>query len=407
MTLSSPTLRKVTRNGLCSGCGACAAIAPGLISMGYEGPGLLRPEQRGPVTEDQEKGIRSVCPGIGLVQEPLVRKDHLLWGPITDSCAGYAADPNLRRNASSGGALSALLVYLLESGTVDAVMQTSASPDLAIGNTAVVSTTPEDVFRAAGSRYAPSAPLAGIEAYLDGDRRFAFVGKPCDVAALRALERLDPRVGRYFPVMLSFFCAGVPSLAGARKILQQLDAREADVTEFRYRGDGWPGFATAKLTDGSARRMSYSDSWGGILSKHVQFRCKICPDGTGGFADIVCADAWETDEKGYPVFEERDGQSLILSRTDLGKSITDAAREDGAIVTEPFDIRLLESMQPGQTQKRRFALARLLALRILGRPAPKYEGFHLVRNAMRAGILANLKNFIGTGRRVIQGNIGP
>jgi coenzyme F420 hydrogenase subunit beta len=37
--------------------------------------------------------------------------------------------------------------------------------------------------------------------------------------------------------------------------------------------------------------MSYADSWGGILSRHVQFRCKICPDGTGGFADVVCADA--------------------------------------------------------------------------------------------------------------------
>src|SRR3712207_7050821 len=38
-------------------------------------------------------------------------------------------------------------------------------------------------------------------------------------------------------------------------------------------------------------------------------RCKICPDGTGEFADIVCADAWYGKD-GYPDFAEREGRSL-------------------------------------------------------------------------------------------------
>ena len=50
--------------------------------------------------------------------------------------------------------------------------------------------------------------------------------------------------------------------------------------------------------------MSYAQSWGEILTKHVQFRCKVCPDGSGGFADVACADAWYGDERGYPSFEE-------------------------------------------------------------------------------------------------------
>lgn len=51
--------------------------------------------------------------------------------------------------------------------------------------------------------------------------------------------------------------------------------------------------------------MSYNESWGNILGKYLQKRCKICPDGIGEFADIVCADAWHGDKSGYPNFEEK------------------------------------------------------------------------------------------------------
>ena len=49
----------------------------------------------------------------------------------------------------------------------------------------------------------------------------------------------------------------------------------------------------ATLRDGSERSTSYHESWGNILSKHVQHRCKVWADGTGVAADLVCADAWE------------------------------------------------------------------------------------------------------------------
>src|SRR5262245_25174786 len=267
----SRVLKRVVEGGLCSGCGACAAIAPHAISMALVNPGFLRPVQSADLSPDQESRIAEVCPGTGLTQDPAGRPDHPLWGPIVGLRRGYATEPALRRRASSGGALSAFLLHLLEAGTVDAVLQTAAAPDLPIGNTTVLSATPEAISRAAGSRYAPSAPLAELEQHLMSHSRFAFVGKPCDVAALRAMERFDPRVAERFPVMLSFFCAGVPSLSGAREILEEMGVGEAEVAAFRYRGDGWPGCAAATLKDGSRRQMSYSDSWGGILTKHVQW----------------------------------------------------------------------------------------------------------------------------------------
>lgn len=361
--------------------------------------------QTATISDEQDAQIADVCPGKGLVLEPDGREDHALWGPVIETRVGYATDTTLRQNASSGGALSAILVHLLETGQVDRVLQTTAASDLPAGNVTVTSTTSEEVFSAAGSRYAPSAPLAGLEKWLSGSDRIAFVGKPCDVAALRHLARTDPRVSARFPVLLTFFCAGVPSLSGANKIITQMGVDLDDVAAFRYRGDGWPGFAKATLKDDTTRRMSYADSWGGILSKHVQFRCKICPDGTGGFADIACADAWETDAEGYPVFEERAGESLILSRTKVGEEIISSAIALGQIRAITRDVSVIDAMQPGQVKKRQLTLPRLLALRLTGQTVPKYRGFHLFQNSREAGFRLVLKNFLGTLRRILKGRL--
>ncbi|WP_108862160.1 Coenzyme F420 hydrogenase/dehydrogenase, beta subunit C-terminal domain [Ruegeria sp. Alg231-54] len=397
----SPTLQTIARGQLCAGCGGCAAVAPDAVTMEYSQDGFLRPVQKAGISEEAEEKVAAVCPGLGLTQDPGGRWDHPLWGPMTGLYTGYATDPALRQNGSSGGALSAILVHLLESGTIDHVLQTGAAPDLPFGNRTVTSINAEQVFQAAGSRYAPSAPLDGLERWLTGGCRTAFVGKPCDVAALRSLAQIDPRVQERFPVMLSFFCAGVPSINGARKVVEKMGGDPDQVVAFRFRGDGWPGFAKATMADGSVWEMSYADSWGGILSGHVQFRCRICPDGTGGFADIVCADAWETDEHGYPLFEEREGVSLIVSRTENGERILQDAMAGGAIEAKPFDAEGILAMQPGQKGKRRFTLPRLLALKLAGKPAPRYDGFHLLRNTWDAGLLLTVRNFLGTLRRIV------
>jgi len=396
----SATLRRVLAADACAGCGLCAGVAPGAIEMDGA-DGWLRPRVVGPVAPEAEAAIAAACPALDLEIEAAGRPDHVLWGPIVEARIGHATDPELRRHASSGGGLSALLVHLLETGAVDYVLQTAASDADPLGNMTVTSLDRTGVFRAAGSRYAPSAPLADIEEALARDAKFAFVGKPCDVAALRALARVDPRVDARVPAMLSFFCAGVPNRQGAVKVVQKLGFREDEVTAFRFRGDGWPGQAKATGPGGETRGMSYADSWGGILSAHVQFRCKICPDGTGGFADIVCADAWETDAAGYPLFEEAEGESMILARTEAGAALARAAEAAGRIEARPFAVADIAAMQPGQLSRRRAALARSLAMPFAGRPMPRHRGFHLAAAARQGGLKSNLRNFLGTLRRLI------
>lgn len=393
---STPSLERVSKGALCSGCGACSAIAPDAIEMQISEQGFHRPKQVAEVAAACDAAIQRVCPGLTQVVERGERLDDPLWGPYVSMQIGWATDPEIRFQGSSGGAISAMIAWMIESEVVSGALANTADPERAIANVPFVIRSREDVMKSAGSRYAPSSPLAHLP---NEDKPLAFVGKPCDVAAFRALAKEDSTLDTRFPIVISFFCAGVPSLFGAEELLEALGTSPEKTESFRYRGQGWPGFATAKTIDGKEKSMSYHDSWGKILSRQVQHRCKLCADGTGKNADIVCADAWESDERGYPKFTEGDGISLIVARTERGAELLSRAVKDGAIATQPFDVASLAGIQPGQTRRRQALLARLSAQRLLMRPVPKYQGLQISRAARTGSASWSLKNFFGMLRR--------
>ena len=342
--------------------------------------------------------VQAVCPGIRLEHAPRTSPYHPIWGPVTQVRTGQAIDAEIHREGSSGGVVSALAVYLLESNQVDFVAQIAVARTDPLANEVQMSRTRADVLRAAGSRYAPAAPLSRLEEFLSTGQRFALVGKPCDVAAVRNLGRVDPRVGVQIPFLLSFMCAGVPSIKGTHELLSQLGMEANRLRSFRYRGDGWPGMARAVGLDSQVAEMDYAKSWGTILNRHLQFRCKICPDGTGEFADVVCADAWYGKD-GYPDFEERDGRSLVLTRTAVGESLVQEAVHAGAIVVSDLAITEIDRMQPYQLNRKQVVLGRLLATRLRRGWAPRYRRLGLVKASLGARPLVWLRNAIGTFKR--------
>lgn len=400
MNKTSKSLQTITDGDLCSGCGACAALGEE-ITMSLTGDGFLRPQQIYPVSADLDRKISDVCPGLKVTLGPSNTPTHPFWGPYISVHTGYSTDDMLRFTASSGGALSAVLVQLLASEEVDFVVNNGPDPNNPIGNITILSKTKSDLVDSAGSRYAPSAPLADLEGYLGTNERFAFVGKPCDIAALRQLAKIDPRIDRQIPYKISFFCAGVPSTKGAEEIVSKLGFAPEQLAAFRYRGNGWPGYAMARSSDGQEAKMTYNESWGSILTKHVQFRCKICADGVGSLADIVFGDAWHCDELGYPLFVEEAGRSLVIARSKRGKSLLDAALQQNKIALDELNIDEIDAMQPGQQSRKSAIAARLLALKFARKPYPAYDGLNILKAAKRASIYFLTRNFLGMLRRVM------
>ena len=389
----------IAKSGLCAGCGLCEAIAPpGSISMKMSARGWLRPVVNGVLDRPTEALIAKVCPGAAL-SHPDQENHDVLWGPLVAVRTGHATDPEIRWRGSSGGAISALCLYLLDAKKVAFVAHIAAGTRDPLENELQLSRTRDDILNGAGSRYAPSAPLSSMASLLAQDETFAVVGKPCDIGALRQYARFNPRVRRLVPYMFSFMCAGIPSIRGTHAILEKLGTDASRLASFRYRGDGWPGRAEAVDKEGHRFSMDYNTSWGTILNRHLQFRCKVCADGTGEFADVTGADAWYGTD-GYPDFSERDGRSLLLSRTSAGEALVLEAAQAGALHIEPLDRCEIEKMQPYQAERKRLVAARLAATWLVQRRVPRYRNLRLLKAARQVAPMRWLRHLAGTFRRV-------
>ncbi len=397
-------IERIKKSNLCSGCGLCASsnISHGKVKMMYSEAGYLRPYTVEDLSNEEENLIADVCPGISVKHERIDSSYDPLWGPIVGIKTGFAVDKQIRFTGSSGGAISAILCYLLDQHEIDYVVHIGVSDHNPIQNQVKVSRNKNEVLENAGSRYAPSAPLVNIGQLLESPGKFALVGKPCDIVAMRKYAQKDKRIAEKIPYLLSFFCAGIPSIKGTYEILNRFHVSLDQVKSFRYRGNGWPGMTTITLKDGSKHEMSYNEAWGKILNKQLQFRCKICPDGTGEFADIACADAWTSDEKGFPLFTEGDGHSLIITRTEIGQKLLQKCLENNYLKVEDFDLKNLEKIQPYQSNRKKMLLSRLSALFLLRKELPVYHALGLFQLARKSSYGKQFKNFLGMTKRIMK-----
>ena len=396
------TLTEVVRQGLCTGCGLCQSMAgPERIRLEMTAEGFLRPRIRQPLPAGEERRILSACPGNRqrATPEPGTAIDPL-WGPIKRLVRGQATDEEMRFKAASGGVISALASHLLASGEVEAVLHTRADPTQALRSVPQVSRGLQGVMEAAGARYGPAAPLTDLEAMLAAGKPFAVVGKPCDIAAVRNLARLDPRVDRLVRYRIAFFCAGVSSLGISQAIVGKYGLTEDQVRLMRYRGHGCPGPTRIESKDGRVFEQSYDETWGNELAQEIQFRCKICPDATGEQADIACGDAWITAD-GY-AHGEYESWNAVIARTAAGEALLARLERDGKLNLLPNSVAELNRMQPHQGERKMAILARLGGLALAGQARPRYAGLRILHAAW-IGRRSFLRNLLGTLRRLRRG----
>jgi len=402
---------RVVSSGNCSGCGGCTALSP-RVSMQMSEQGWLRPTvspinneavDRSPISTegvDSAALFHATCPGVG-TSAPLSgdARSDALFGKHLGVWVGHAADAHIRHEGSSGGVLTALTAWLIETGQVNSVRGASTKPGDASRTVPVSITSRDQALASAGSRYAPVSMLDGFSVS-DDDR--AFVGKPCEASALRAL-RAQGVLPPSDTLILSFFCAGTPSQRATDRLTQLVSGKPStQVDSIRYRGRGWPGAFGVIDNEGYESRMSYEESWGQHLGRDLQWRCKVCPDGVGEASDIAVGDFWFGDQAGYPQFVDAPGRSVIIARTSRGLSAIRSAAAAGVILMEPMDLAALAKVQPLQVE-RRSALAGRLAGRLLsGKRVPKYHGYSLVTLAFR-NPLATLRAALGTWLRSVRG----
>jgi len=245
------TIAEIVTNDMCIGCGLCEALTGGRVKMAMTDAGSLRPSPVDGFTPAEEAQLVAACPGA--VAEARVEagcKSDPVWGAYRSMARAWAAHPDVRYEGATGGVLTALGMHALRAGRVDFVLHVGADPDRPMRSRWVLSDTPESVQANTASRYGPTAPLAGLAAALDRGRPFALIAKPCDLGAVHALSKTDPRADELCTVRLVLVCGGQSRLTKSTAVLDEFGLDETEVALFRYRGHGNPGATVVETSEG-------------------------------------------------------------------------------------------------------------------------------------------------------------
>ncbi|MGP1358415.1 Coenzyme F420 hydrogenase/dehydrogenase, beta subunit C-terminal domain [Roseicyclus sp.] len=405
MTAASIT-DMVARN-LCTGCGACAGAFPDLIRMVDDPVNGRRPVAKpGPEGRRAAQEATAWCAGGSTSWEDLARADAVDrdWGPVLAAWEGWAADDEIRHRGSSGGAVTALAAFALSSGAADGVAHIAARADDPRLNAAVISVDRAGLLRGAGSRYAQASPAESLGTIARGAEKVAFIGKPCDVASARKAMEADPSLGAKVPLTIAIFCAGAPNLVATGRLLDRLGVpKDGRLVDLRYRGQGWPGLMQAEWIDASGARqvsagISYAEGWGTILQSERRWRCRVCADHAGAFADIAVGDPWHAPPEG----DTDAGRSLIVARTPRGEAFVEAAIRAGVLVAERRPRDVIARAQPNLKATHGAVWGRRAAMRMLGLPAPRDRGQGLMRLWLGLPLRQKAQSVAGTWKRVLR-----
>lgn len=405
-------MNRIVEDGMCIGCGLCESIAGRdtiqihTVQTGYERPVVV-----GELSQETVDKIYDVCPGLRLDTLPrkLIDADTIIdpiWGPYKYMVSAHASNENTRIKAASGGVLTALSQFLIESKRVSFILHAKPSTRDATFGDAHISLTVSDVAAGTGSIYGPTAPLKNIRAVLDRGEPFAFVGKPCDISALRNYALYDERVNELVKYWLTPVCGGIVPPGQMDKFLESRGTTRKKLKWFKYRGDGCPGDTEFETTAGVYGKASMYEPYGGVEENSWQlpFRCKVCPDGPGEGADISAGDQWENDVPDWEFAKTDKGSNAMIIRTAAGSELMEAAVKAGFLTIErEIGPRWYDTCQHHQVVKKMYTRARWDGLRAEGRVTPRSQGLRLDLHASLNSRDTNEAQKTGTQKRLRNG----
>ena len=394
------TVDKVVRADLCNGCGACSFIChTNAIHMENKYKEGYRPI----VSHDQcdECGqCLEVCSGIQLTKRDncdlgyCSKKTQGDWGPFSGIFEAWSNNDSERFIGSSGGVCTAIGRFCLEMGLAKGVLHIRPDNENPIDNLTVISESGEALQAGAGSRYSPASLCVGLSLMTQTNQPVVVIGKPCEIAAIEKIRRLNSEIDKNIALTVSIFCGGTPSTFATDKLLSEFNITSDTVTDLRYRGHGWPGnFSVATAGNTERCEMSYEKAWGTVLTKNKAFRCNLCPDGSGESADISVGDAWHRE-----LSDDFPGASLVLVRTDKGRKMIEKMVQLERLAVSKCRESDLYDAQFGLLLRQRHVFIKVFWLRLLGMMSPEYKGYPLFRKYLRLGLARCVYSFYRTGR---------
>ena len=289
-------------------------------------------------------------------------------GPIRRIRVAHARDAALRSAGASGGVVTAMLCDLLERGEITGAIVLDSHPDAPWRPWPRIARTREEIVHAAQSKYCLTPTNVALKE-IDPDRdRLAIVALPCQIHALRTLERLGHPAMKGVSLIIGLYCGNQLYFGATRSFLRRHGVRDlSEVAEIRYRDGPWPGNVRCILKDGRSFAVP-KFQFNHLISFYAVERCLLCADLAAEGADISVGRRLE---RGNGAGR---GSSLVVSRTERGESTVSDLVARGVIDAEEIELEQALAMHAhGLDLKKTGALLRIQSLKQHGRPAPQYD----------------------------------
>ncbi len=329
----------VINNNLCIGCGACVSLCPYFKS--HKGKTVMLFQC------SREKGrCFAYCPK---AEVDLDNLSQFMFGKSygNDPMGSYIQVRSAKagravslKDFQTAGCVSSLLMFALDRGIIDAAVVTERKG--ARGNPVVV-TDPAKIPLYASTGYSASPVVAGFnEAVSSGYKKIGIVGTPCQVTAVTQM-RTNPLEVEGFSdtsaLVIGLFCTWALDTMSFEKILKS----KIDVAKIK-KYDIPPPPAEIMKVYASAESVDIPLS---EIRAVIPASCSYCYDMTAEFADISAG-----------VFEGREKQNILITRTERGEEILQAAISAGFIEAEILQAGDVDGLSQASMNKKKKGMAK-------------------------------------------------
>ena len=320
-------MAEVQQKGICGRCGGCVAFCSAgefnALSAGDDGT---------PVMVDESKCLHCgicylICPQIKTLDQELRQKTG--WkapiGPQRELISARAHSREIRKAATDGGVVTALLAYALKKHLIQAAIVSRRTGPFS--REAMVAMNTEDLIEAAGSHFDESHTVRAFgerfttfspsvrEVKSLGKRdlhKVAVVGTPCQIFTIRKMQLLNVLPADSVVLTIGLFCMESFSFgAKTRRALEKkLSVRLGQIRKLNIKDEII--VTTAKK---DVIHLPFA-----VMDEFARPACLACRDFANEYADISCGGI------GSP-----DGYTTTLLRTTAGETLYNRAKEDHAI----------------------------------------------------------------------------
>lgn len=373
---------QVIAEDMCVGCGACVFARPDLYAIEMTPAGHWKANRKVETDEDRDT-LSRICPmsGVGrneteiaaALYPALPANDQI--GRYLSTFAAHVDEDEFRARGGSGGLVSWILAELFRRDEIDAVLHVKpVNPEENDGLLFryAISQSEQEMIGGAKSRYYPIEMSSILEKLKGSSKRYAVVGLPCFIKAVRHLQDEGLLSREQIPFCLGLICGHLKSRYFADYLAQQkgehsgrlaafdfrrkLENHKASDYGFAYRlrscaEDPFPAEAVWPMSSVRGR------DWGEGMFKNTA--CEFCDDVIAECADVAIGDAWLPDYVG-----DYRGTNVVVTRHEMIEKIIREGAARGAVTLGPANVAAVIRSQSSGLRHRREGLAHRLARRV-------------------------------------------